>query len=211
MKKDRQDLIVLVADTDMKYALHALLDRHKEFGCREIEAQIRRHEQRDPGCFNDGHNFLRPFCTRYEHALVILDKAFDKKAKQAKRGRQALEQTIEGNLSRNGWKDRAAAVVIDPELEIWVWSTSPELDECLGWTNREPDLRTWLRDQKLWPVQNEKPPDPKQAMHDAMKKVGKAVSARIFGQLAKTVAFQECRDSSFLKLLECLGKWFPER
>jgi hypothetical protein len=31
-------------------------------------------------------------------------------------------------LFTSGWENRAAAVVLDPELEIWVWSDSPEVE-----------------------------------------------------------------------------------
>jgi hypothetical protein len=46
---------------------------------------------------------------------------------------EEIEDEVEEKLSRSGWEDRARCVVIDPELEVWVWSDSPEVDRCLGW------------------------------------------------------------------------------
>ena len=43
-----------------------------------------------------------------------------------------IEEKNQGDLNRNGWKGRSAVIVIDPELEIWVWSTSPHVPRLFG-------------------------------------------------------------------------------
>jgi hypothetical protein len=98
--------------------------------------------------------------------------------------------------------------VIDPELEVWVWSQSPEVDRALGWSQRQPDLRTWLQSQDLLLERGQKPVDPKRAMHEALRCVRKPPSAAIFSQLAQNVSTQRCRDSAFLKLRSTLRTWF---
>ena len=58
----------------------------------------------------------------------------------------AVEVTsdLKTRLEQNGWKDRAEIILLEPELEAWVWSVSPHVDEVLGWKNRTPTLREWL-------------------------------------------------------------------
>ena len=103
---------------------------------------------------------------------------------------------------------RASVIVIDPELEVWVWSQSPEVDRALGWSQCQPDLRTWLQSQDLLQERGQKPPDPKSAMQQALRRVRKPHSAAIFAQLAEHVGIQRCRDSAFLKLRNTLRRWF---
>ncbi len=211
MSEYKKDLIVLVADSQMERAMEALLARHDALGCRPIDHEIEQHSGRDSGCFHDAHNFVQPWCGNYRHALVLFDRAFDRKKKLVRQSREDLESTVERNLSRNGWGDRAAAVVIDPELEVWVWGDSREVARCLGWQGRDPDLRSWLRDKGLWSEGSAKPEDPKAAMEAALREVGKPRSANIYKELAQSVDFQRCEDRSFIKLKDTLRKWFARQ
>ena len=111
-----KDLVVLVADKNMDRAVRGLLSRYHELRIRPVESDIYVHPHRDPGCLLGAHDFLRPFWNRYAHALVMLDRDG---CGQERLPREALEEQLELRLSQNGWNQRAAAVVLDPELEIW--------------------------------------------------------------------------------------------
>lgn len=187
MSSYAKDLVVLVADKAMEQSVKALLTRPHEMGVRPIINDVFRHDHQDSGCFNDCHGHLQKkgWCRPYGHALVMLDKAFDKQKKYQKHSAEELESIMESRLSGSGWDDRAAAIMIDPELEAWVWSDSPELDRCLGWDGQNPDLRSWLRQKGLLVEGSAKPADPKAAMLAALKKVGLPPSASIFKNLAK--------------------------
>jgi hypothetical protein len=124
------------------------------------------------------------------------------------RSREALESEIEANLARSGWDDRAAAVVIDPELEVWVWSDSPEVATILGWTGRQPTLPQWLDQQGHGTPGQGKPQKPKKAVDDALRLSGKRRSSSIFRQLAERVSVHRCTDPAFLKLKTLLRTWF---
>lgn len=65
-------------------------------------------------------------------------------------------------------EERTEVVVIDPELEIWVWSASPHVEDVLGWKGSTPPLRSWLCNQGLWGDDRPKPQDPKRAMEGAL-------------------------------------------
>ena len=69
----RRDLVLLVADKSIAQAITGLLQRIQALGVREIDYEIHVHQQRDPGCRLDAAAFLRPFASRFEHALVVFD------------------------------------------------------------------------------------------------------------------------------------------
>ena len=124
---------------------------------------------------------------------------------------EEIEAEVERRLSTAGWTDRCAVVVPDPELEIWVWSDSPNVDAELGWAGQQPSLRQWLVSQQAIQTEHEKPVDPKTAMFMALRKQHKPLSSWLFRRLAEHVGLQRCQDRAFLKLRNTLQCWFAER
>ena len=120
-----------------------------------------------------------------------------------------IEADVEHRLCGAGWSNRCAAVVIDPELEAWIWSASPHVDNELGWHGRDPELRTWLAKQQFIQPGAVKPNDPKTAMREALRIAQKPLSSRIFSKLAETVGLSRCQDRAFMKLKMVLSDWFP--
>lgn len=205
----KKDLIVLVADADMEQAVQGMLTQTKTLEIRPVDFEVRRHVNKDGGCRTGAVEFLRPFLGSYQHCLVM----FDLDGCGSRQPRVEIQQRIESDLERNGWKDRSKVVVIDPELEIWVWSSSPRVSEVLGWGPDFDRLRIWLLDQGLWPVARPKPEDPKKAMQEAMAMghlPGRARrSSAKFNRLAKNVSFTRCQDPAFTELRRTLRNWFP--
>jgi hypothetical protein len=201
-----KDLVVLVADKNTEFALKGLLSkRGRALRIRSITFDIFVHVERDPGCLNRAHDFLRPHSGRYRHALVMFDHDG---CGQEHKDRAALEQQVEVQLSQAGWNDRAAAVVLDPELEIWVWSDSPHVEQALGWQDRTPGLRSWLVDSKLLKAGEAKPKDPKKAVEEALRFARKPRSSTVYQEIASSVSFESCTDAAFLKLRDTLSRWF---
>lgn len=122
--------------------------------------------------------------------------------------REELEQQFEHKLSLSGWKERAAAVVLDPELEIWVWSDSPHVAEVLGWTDSDLSLHDWLIQKGFLQPGRFKPERPKEAMESALQQAKKQHSSVLFHRLAQRVSMDRCADPAFLKLKEKLREWF---
>jgi hypothetical protein len=141
----------------------------------------------------------------YHHALIIMDCEFSGRGMD----RGGLEQQLESRLRDSGWGERAAAIVIDPEVEAWVWGPSPHVGTTLGWKPESGDLREWLRSRMFQFDANEKPHRPKEAMHEVLRFVRKKPTSAIFSELAKRVSLERCTDPAFLKLRELLRKWFP--
>ena len=202
----KKDLVVLVSDRNMEYAIKGLLLRTHSLGIRQIKTDCYTHPEHDPGRLLRGHDFLRPFVNKYTHALVILD--FEG-CGQEQSPRDFLESQVEHLLMGSGWGNRAAAIIINPELEIWVWSNSQQVDQILGWSGRNPDLRTWLIMEGFAGARLTKPNQPKKAFEQALRIAGKARSSSIFYQLAGVVGLESCIDPAFNKLKTLLKTWFP--
>ena len=200
-----KDLLALVADQDMAKTLAALLQRHKSLGIRPIEYQVERHWKRDAGCRADAARRLWPYFRQYRQAIVMLDKHGCGRENSS---REDIQSEIEQNLARNGWGDRAKAVVIDPELEAWVWTGSQHVADVLGWQKTYEDLRSWLADRGLWSAGAAKPLDPKAAMKAVLRETNKAHSAALFGDLAKHTTWRYCHCPAFAELTQTLKHWF---
>lgn len=203
--RGEKDLVILVADKDMEFTVKGLLGCYPAIGIRPLTNDVYVHPQHDPGCLLRGHDFLRLFANSYAHALIMFDLEGSGKESLS---REELEHQVEVQLARSGWDDRAAVIVLDPELEIWVWSDSPEVDLILGWQNREPDLRTWLCQEGFVSDRSAKPNRPKEAFEEALKLASKPRSSSRFRQLAEKVSLNRCSDAAFLKFKTQLRQWF---
>ena len=123
--------------------------------------------------------------------------------------REDIETNIENRLAANGWEKRSAAIVVDPELEIWTWSDSPEVPQALGWTTGFPDFKEWLVSEGHLRPGDVKPHRPKEAVHAVLRHTRKRRSSSIFHQIAANVSFQRCTDPAFEKFRSVLQGWFP--
>lgn len=202
-----KDLILLVADKNIEFALRGILSRPKALGMRAITFDIHIHGDRDPGCRIKGSEFLRPFSGQYSRALLIFDLAG---SGEDTLKRDILESQLEGDFQRSPWEDRATVIVIEPELEVWVWSNSPHVDKGLGWAGHSSSLRDWLVQEGYVCVGQNKPVRPKEALEAALRQVGKPRSADIYRFIAEKVSLGKCTDPAFLKLKSTLIGWFPE-
>jgi hypothetical protein len=147
------------------------------------------------------------FVRSYAHALLLFDREGCGREKDSP---EEIERELESKLKTVGWNDRAAVIVLDPELEIWVWSESPHVDYQLGWGGRKMNLRTWLRKQQLLKPRQQKPDRPKEALEAALAVVRLPRSSAIYRALAEKVSLARCSDRAFLKLKAILQFWFAE-
>ena len=202
-----KDLYVLVADQDMLQTMEALLNRGTSLGIRPIKYAIGKHIHRDPGCRTGASQYLRSRINEYRCALVM----FDRLGCGDSATREEIQHNVEFDLGRNGWRDRSKVIVIDPELETWVWNGSNHVPRILGWPGGYQELKAWLGTKDLWPSGSAKPSDPKKAMRATLRKCKKNVSARLFSQLARSSTFRYCQDSAFTEFKDTLQYWFPTK
>jgi len=201
----KKDLLVLVADRNMEAAVAGVLSRYRSLGVRAVEADIQRHPEKDSGCRVAGVEYLSAFINQYEHGLLMFDH---EGCGQETLSAKDLEVEIGSALAHAGWGDKAAAIVLEPELESWVWSDSPHVAEELGWAGRQPSLRSWLSQQGFWPQDAIKPHRPKEALEAALRQVRKPRSSAIYQGLAEKVSLKRCTDRGFLRLKRVLSEWF---
>ncbi len=203
-----RSLVVLAADKHIKACLDTLLEcRRAALAISDLTFDVYRHPQSDAGCRGKAVEFLRPFITQYEHALVV----FDWHGCGSTRSPAQIQAAVESDLARNGWKERSKAIVIYPEVEAWVWVSSDRVARTLGWAGGLRRLRQWLESQGLWAAGKDKPEDPQAAMRRALRQRRKVPSSALFRDLAGSVAFEGCHDFAFNELVLTLRKWFPRR
>ena len=103
----------------------------------------------------------------------------------------------------------AVPVVIEPELEAWVFSASPHVSRVLGWKDQSSVLREALKKRDFWKPGDPKPADPKAALKYVLGKTGKSRSSSLFRELAQKASTKGCQDRAFLRLKNLLQDWFP--
>ena len=119
-----------------------------------------------------------------------------------------LQESLNEDFTRSAWGDRAKAIVLSPELEVWIWSDSPHVEAVTGWKDRQPSLRHWLTDQG-WLRENEvKPVRPKEAFQAALREARRPRSSSLYQQIAEEVSLRRCKDRSFLEFKDVLRSWF---
>jgi len=206
------DLLLIVPDQDIEFAMRGIFSQPRGLNIRSVKYDIKRHPQRDHGCRFGAVEFARPFLNMYQYVLIIFDyeDGTTSGKHKAKPSREEIEREVETALDQNGWQGRCGVVVIEPEVEAWIWSDSKEVEQVLGWAKQPQRLRDWLIQEQLLSKSAPKPARPKEAYEKAIRKVKMRKSASIFEELAIKVSFKKCTDPSFNKLKLILQAWFGE-
>ena len=197
------DLIVLVPDADIEWTINTLLaKRHQALRIRPISFKIIRHPMRDNGVFNNPLPFLAPYLPQTEQALVILDR--EGSGQEGQKSATEMETELAEKLQQCWTAARICAIVLDPELEVWVWSPSPHMAAVLGVS---PEVLQQIK--AGFPlIDNGKPQRPKEAMLAVLQQSKRPFSARIFQELAERVSLNS-NERAFDKLRATLQQWFP--
>jgi hypothetical protein len=198
------DLVVITADVDIEASVRAILGRTQSLGIRHLSTEFLRHPGHDPGVYSSGAELARNSSTTASHALLVLDMAWDGNPYADPAD---LEAALEAQLHPI-WDDRAKAIAIQPEVEVWAWSRSPHVATQLGWASAD-DLRSFLEDGGHWPANTTKPPDPKAALEAAARKQRTVLSSAVFREILTQVSLANCSDAAFNRLRDWLRLRFP--
>jgi len=202
-----KDLVVSVADSYQEKVIEALLPRIPvSSGTNPFTFQIIRNPNNDSGSYNDSHELLRPYINEYRFAIVVFD--FEGTGVEKEKTRLQTETDVENLLSINGWADRNSAIVIDPELENWMWIDNPNVQGAIGWEKNE-SLYDWAKAKGLILQNEQKPKRPKEALEEALRISETSKSSSIYKKIAGTVSYNKCIDPALIKLIEKLKLWFP--
>lgn len=204
----RKALIVIAADRSMKAVVDSILARPESLGIAVMANRFDSYviPNFDASVYRTSPEFLRPHANRYANALVMCDRFGSGQT----RSREDMEADLENRLGASGWENRSAAIVIDPELDVWIWQHSPYVVEALGWNGRSPDLYAWMLSKGFLAPGESKPSDPKKALNAALFLARKRKSSAIFSRVASRVSLSKCEDPSFVKLRSVLQTWFPK-
>ena len=202
-----RDVVFLVADGGMEQMLRGFLGRpqcHRSLGCGPFAFDPAKDvivaPTKDPGVYGTARELLRPFEGAYRCAVAMLDNAW-----QGSPGRERIRDDVAGAL-KEAW-DRFGVIVIDPELEAWVWQDNPHVAKAL---NCPADFRRILADSGHWPVGERKPPDPKAALDYLRRRHRADRGNAAFRRLTEKISVRGCVDRAFNELCEHLRAWFPE-
>lgn len=202
----RADLKVVVADKDMQATFAGLLTRHQSLGIRPLLLDPQSplvHSGHDPGCWKGGPELLAIEHQHFRHGLLALDWEGCNSNRSADDTRRELQERLE-RLTTPGW---ASVIVLQPELESWVFAGSTEVDRALGW--QPGTLTPWLEQQGHLQPGQAKPARPKEAVEHAMVEKRQPRSSSVYRQLSQSVGFNRCTDQAFADLKTTLQQWFP--
>ena len=199
------DLVVLAADKPMERVLVRLLRRHESLGIRELTVSPLTHPQRDGGVRTRGAELLALQASRHRHALMVFDHAGS-----GGDGMPVveLERRADEQLA-TVWGDRAKCIVIEPELDAWMWGSDAVMRRAVEWTRGEP-IRQFVANRDFELNADDKPADPKEAMEAVLKEVRLPMSAAVYGEIADRISLKRCTDEAFGRLVVRLRKWFGD-
>jgi hypothetical protein len=200
-----KDLVLLVADKNAHFALKGALGRPEALGIRPIEFEFLVHPGRDGGARRTGPEVLALERRRFKHALLVLD--FEGCGTDLPNA-TALEAQLDGRLSTH-WKEAAKSIVIEPELDVWVWGADNAVEAIIEWPAGKR-VREWLRERGFTFEANEKPTRPKEALEAALRIPGLPRSSALYQAIAERISLRHCGDEGFIRLRNQLLGWFAK-
>ena len=199
-----KDLVVMVADKNAQFALRGALNRPEALGTRRIQFEFRVHPGRDGGARKTGPEMLALERGRFGHGLLVLD--FEGCGSSCANALE-LDAELDARL-RPHWSEQAKAIVIEPEVDVWMWGSDNVLRDSFRWEGSRP-IRDWLRDQGYQFNDQEKPERPKEALEAVLRHCKLPRSSALYQEIADKVSLPRCVDPAFRRLRSQLIRWFP--
>lgn len=204
-----RDCVFLVADAQIEAMVSGFLTRqqyHLSLGCKPFDFHPRKdivvHPQRDPGVYTRGIELLAPYRTSHRRAVVILDAAWE-----GSPGHAAIRTKISRDLAAQ-WPDYLV-IVLEPELEVWIWQDSVHVVKNLGATDFAT-LRASLEQGGFWRAGESKPHKPKEAVEHALRRARIPRSAVIYKRIAASISVTRCVDPALVALRDGFKGWFGQ-
>jgi hypothetical protein len=200
-----KDLVVLVADKNIQFAMQGALHRHQALGIRPIDFDFRPHPGRDGGARTTGVDMLAREKLRFKHAMLV----FDLEGSGAAPGQTCLELEHELDTRlHHAWGAGAKAIVAEPEADIWLWGAEGLLKELLQW-DRAEGPRAWLKSRGFVFDAFGKPERPKEAIEALVRLQRQPRSSALYQKVTNRISLTRCSDPAYLRLRATLRGWFP--
>ncbi len=198
-----KDLVILVADKNTQFALKGAVARPTALSIRPIELSFLVHPDRDGGARSSGPEMLATQARNHRHALLI----FDYEGCGWSGEPEVLEAELDGRLHAV-WKARAKTVVIQPEVDAWMWGSENALRDIFGWSGQQ-GIRGWLEEKGYRIGSDGKPERPKEAMNLLCRSQRQQRSSSLYETIASRISLKSCTDRAFARVRSQLQAWFP--
>lgn len=208
-----RDCMFYVADANMAEAFKGFLSRsqfHQSLGCGPFQFDslhdiARAEGKTDGGLWRHAGGLCKGYLQTHRKLVICLDRDFGGSPGQAK-----IRSDIEGQLAAAGWQPGDFIVlVIDPELEQWIWQDNIHVQNALNHAGSE-SLRTKLLATGEWPAGAAKPLDPKGTLERIVRENLRGNrSSALYSKITSKVSVGGCRDGEFIALKQQLSIWFP--
>lgn len=199
-----KDLVVLVADKNMQFALRGALNRPDALGTRPIAHEFRPHVGRDGGVRTSGVEMLARERRRFSHALLVFD--LEGSGAREDQTAESLEAALDKQLALQ-WAGSAKAIVIAPEVDLWLWGSDHVLRDALRWP-LAGSIRGWLQARGFAFDAEGKPQRPKEAL-EALVVHRQPRSSALYERVTSRISLRRCTDPAFRRLRAALQGWFP--
>lgn len=217
MTNEKRDCLFYVADRAMADVIDGFMARGQlegRIGCRsfrfdfdeDVLEAARLGMGHDGGVFKHCHRMLQEngYMETHERLVVMLDQQFG-----GERPADEIRGEILERLQSNGWSDdKADVVVINPELEVWVWQDNPHVTAILGYSGGG-SLRDALLNTKEWPEGQHKPTNPKDLFKAVCRRHGTPYNTSLYRDIVERVSVRHCTDPAFQQIAGTLQRWFP--
>lgn len=209
-----RDLVVFVADSTMEQAFLSFMTRHDFHAPYNLNIHpisfdpaedLIRIPGNDSGAYGKGHEWMRARLGKYRHGIVVFDREFGTDLDA-----QTLSIDLTSRIAQTGWHlDHFRVVVIEPELEAWIWQRNQRVAVPLGFKTVDQLVASVCNAGLAWPEGQPKPSRPKEALEAVCRLKGIGFSAALHRSITASVSLIGCQDPSFVQLRAALQRWFP--
>lgn len=204
---EQHSLLVLVEGINDEHVLKVVLRRGRELQfepLREPQVEFRRHSSE---VCTSGAEVARSLKRQYSHFLLVWDHEGSSHQAQGRPPNRA-QGMVQAQLNTYSLKDCSKAVVITPELEIWLWSDLNAIAQVLQ--KPQEDIQKQLEE-----LQNKEGLTYASKPKETLQMVAAWSNERADSDLYERIAEQSDlnkwlqQHSSFKSLTRALRRWFP--
>jgi hypothetical protein len=203
------DLLVVLEGSKDRTVMEAVLSRPDDLGIQAIAFEL---EARSSGVRTKGPDVSRERRREFQFVVCLWDH---KGSGREEEPASQAQGEVQNQLNRKTLKGCSKALVIDPEMEIWLWQDRTAIAKVLE--VEEIQIEKWLDDwqRKQCPaqiVQTLVRQFPKEALEEVIQRVDEKHDSALYGRIAAAANFKLWgREPSFRRLQRTLRRWFPQR
>ena len=208
----KKHLIIRVADADMERFLNAILNKPEALGIRPIQFDIERNTDArgDSGMRANGAELTRMDKDDYQKVVLMWD--YQGCGHEHKKSAQTVAKETQDQLDRISWQANSAVIIVEPELERWLWYCEQAIAEHLHKTVAE--LQQWgetYANQRNMSLADLIEQDPKGLFeYIVCTHLRRTRTPRNYEQIGKRASIKSLQESeSFRQFAETLQNWFP--